>query len=241
MKHLIFLSLALLTCANSVTAAENPSGTCGKNCNWSFDTTSGTLTVNGSMVDFGTPEGVPWKNQMANIKSANILGGTIGSFAFSGAISLESVYMPNVYHIEDSAFVNTTSLTSVDMPNVSELKGRAFINADSLEYIGFNPEKLTTVRENAFDGNEADIWYSCDKSTGSCGTCAEYLKVGMGCVSDCGSGYLGKEGRCIDADLGCGAEYSESYGYCYRVRYTLPEADKATSNDNENMIEWIFE
>ena len=31
------------------------------------------------------------------------------------------------------------------------------------------------------------------------------------------------------------------YGTCYRKRYTLPEADEATSNDNENTIEWIFE
>ena len=30
-------------------------------------------------------------------------------------------------------------------------------------------------------------------------------------------------------------------GYCSRIRYTLPEADEATSDDNENMIEWIFE
>ena len=35
--------------------------------------------------------------------------------------------------------------------------------------------------------------------------------------------------------------YALEYGTCYRKRYTLPEADAATSNDNENMIEWIFE
>ena len=37
------------------------------------------------------------------------------------------------------------------------------------------------------------------------------------------------------------SNFSLEYGYCYRKRYTLPEADAATSNDNENMIEWIFE
>ncbi|MBR1399918.1 MAG: hypothetical protein IJ564_07095 [Alphaproteobacteria bacterium] len=36
-------------------------------------------------------------------------------------------------------------------------------------------------------------------------------------------------------------DYKLDYGYCYRVRYTLPEADELTSDDNENMIEWIFE
>ena len=32
-----------------------------------------------------------------------------------------------------------------------------------------------------------------------------------------------------------------SGGWCNRIRYTIPEADEATSNDNENTIEWIFE
>ena len=36
-------------------------------------------------------------------------------------------------------------------------------------------------------------------------------------------------------------DYKLDYGYCYRIRYTIPEADELTSNDNENMIEWIFE
>jgi hypothetical protein len=35
--------------------------------------------------------------------------------------------------------------------------------------------------------------------------------------------------------------YTSYYGFCTRKRYTLPEADAATSDDNENMIEWIFE
>ena len=35
--------------------------------------------------------------------------------------------------------------------------------------------------------------------------------------------------------------YDDIYNECLRKRYTLPEADAATSDDNENMIEWIFE
>ena len=37
------------------------------------------------------------------------------------------------------------------------------------------------------------------------------------------------------------SNFSLEYGYCYRKRYTLPEADAATSDDFENTIEWIFE
>ena len=39
----------------------------------------------------------------------------------------------------------------------------------------------------------------------------------------------------------CTEGYTFYYGYCLRTRYTLPEADEATSDDNENSIEWIFE
>ncbi len=42
--------------------------------------------------------------------------------------------------------------------------------------------------------------------------------------------------------VGCMDGYDLSDGICApKLRYTLPEADAATSNDNENMIEWIFE
>ena len=37
------------------------------------------------------------------------------------------------------------------------------------------------------------------------------------------------------------SNFSLEYGYCYRKRYTIPEADAATSDDFENTIEWIFE
>ena len=51
--------------------------------------------------------------------------------------------------------------------------------------------------------------------------------------------------RNLDAGALCTKCKSENYvledGLCYRRRYTLPEADAATSDDYENMIEWIFE
>ena len=40
----------------------------------------------------------------------------------------------------------------------------------------------------------------------------------------------------------CEAGFEKLDGECVaKLRYTIPEADAATSNDNENMIEWIFE
>ena len=48
------------------------------------------------------------------------------------------------------------------------------------------------------------------------------------------------DGSVIECDEGW---YATNKDVCARIklRYTLPEADEATSDDNENMIEWIFE
>ena len=64
-----------------------------------------------------------------------------------------------------------------------------------------------------------------------------------GCVAGAvtladGSTVMMKNGEIV----GCMDGYDLSDGICApKLRYTLPEADAATSNDNENMIEWIFE
>ncbi|MBR1399454.1 MAG: hypothetical protein IJ564_04695 [Alphaproteobacteria bacterium] len=113
-------------------------------------------------------------------------------------------------------------------------------------------------------GNENTLYY-CTKcvsgykaKNGSCisGSCGEgYVdgdgvcyKIPEGCSSvsakdgsceECNSGYsLDENDNCTE----CNKEgYKEIDGYCNRIRYTLPEADDATSDDYENMIEWIFE
>ena len=48
------------------------------------------------------------------------------------------------------------------------------------------------------------------------------------------------DGSMIECDEGW---YATNKDVCARIklRYTIPEADELTSNDNENMIEWIFE
>lgn len=45
-----------------------------------------------------------------------------------------------------------------------------------------------------------------------------------------------------DLGIKCGRFAEKTNGECKpKIRYTLPEADALTSNDNENRIEWIFE
>ena len=47
--------------------------------------------------------------------------------------------------------------------------------------------------------------------------------------------------RSPDGDISCIEGYVADRGFCYKRIYTMQEADRLTSNDNENLIEWIFE
>ena len=65
----------------------------------------------------------------------------------------------------------------------------------------------------------------------------------------CPGDFLVKNGVCINKSSGCGDGYVEHDNRCekesnmkeMKLRYTPSEANELTSNDNENMIEWIFE
>ena len=70
----------------------------------------------------------------------------------------------------------------------------------------------------------------------NCGVCKWYVMSGLGCVSDCGAGYLGKEGRCIDSSLGCGAGYRQFENFCNRIQYTPAEAVPLLKDDDNFVI-----
>ena len=76
---------------------------------------------------------------------------------------------------------------------------------------------------------------------------------GKGCYT-CEDGWVPIDGECVSEEEAaqettetpdsedCDGGFELVDGECVgKLRYTLPEADAATSNDNENMIEWIFE
>ena len=68
----------------------------------------------------------------------------------------------------------------------------------------------------------------------------DYIKRGLGCVKDCGAGYLGKEKACIDSALGCGENYRDMGGWCNRIRYTPAEAAEVLRDDNSNSVTITF-
>ncbi|MBR1399578.1 MAG: leucine-rich repeat domain-containing protein [Alphaproteobacteria bacterium] len=297
MKHLRFLSLVLLTCANSATAAELPlSGSCGNGCLYEI-----TTNANGKkdlrVYNAPTYEG---KAYIANAAFANsgvnvannyeeyhenavfdkiTIDGDfdiIGGSAFERNRATEVVFNGKVREIGYGAF-EQNNLTSIDLPeSLEKIGGEAFhanplttlvipdsvtsfgsfgsstlVNVtitDTLESLGttypfggnsnlsivckgdiekcrslvkkYRPDNIST--EIDLSGNVIAATYEqCD---------GQYFWNGIGCVKEPD---ISKRACCpVCADLD---------GYCSRIRYTLPEADKATSDDNENMIEWIFE
>ncbi|MBR3662776.1 MAG: leucine-rich repeat domain-containing protein [Alphaproteobacteria bacterium] len=194
-----------------------------------YDEATKTLTISGEgpMGNYNYVDGrptTPWRDK--NIVHSVIENGvtTIGDHAFEHIKSLQDIVgTENITKIGYASF-SGTSLISIDLPNVQEIGGVAFYSTKSLRYAGI-PEDVTYdsdsyLNRDTFAGSKLA---NCRK-TGDCGSCGEkFVQSGVGCVSSCYTGY------------------TSYYGFCTRTRYTLPEADAATSDDFENTIEWIFE
>ncbi|MBR3661711.1 MAG: leucine-rich repeat protein [Alphaproteobacteria bacterium] len=195
-----------------------------------YDEATKTLTISGEgpMGNYNyinNKPDTPWYGK--NIKHAVFEGNvtSIGDRTFEhlgGLIDVKGT--ESITSVGRAAFLNAYLLQSVDLPNVQKIYGIAFLGTTYLEYAGI-PDG---VNYHDYDNWNRDIFQGSNlpncRKTGECGSCGEkFIQAGVGCVSSCPEGY------------------TSYYGYCTRTRYTLPEADAATSNDNENMIEWIFE
>ena len=155
---------------------------------------------------------------------------TVGTGAFQYSPNLKSVYSPNVQSLGKSAFFQCTNLESVDLPKVTSIGQNAFRFSSKLGYVGFNGSISISDPSGVF---YQTLVSSCrSNSNGYCGSCGagKFVAPGFGCVAECWEGFQKVENFCLKLS----AEE-------VKLRYTMQEADEATSNDNENMIEWIFE
>ena len=107
---------------NEFSSQNEEAKSCGTEENtvfWNLDT-NGTLKITGSgeMLNWTTPETVPWNEAKPEIKKIEIAEGTtsIGSYAFSNCENLTTITVPDsVQHIGEYAFFNCGGLSTVDI------------------------------------------------------------------------------------------------------------------------------
>ncbi|MBR1399653.1 MAG: leucine-rich repeat domain-containing protein [Alphaproteobacteria bacterium] len=298
MKHLRFIGFFTLMFVNPV-LAETVSCTngvredgitacdkCGDNCDWSFDTVSGALTVSGSgnMNDYAHYEEektyyttAPWGKYQGQIKSIDVSGlSNIGVHAFSDLGSqLNNVNISDsVTYIKKFAFWADNSLSSIDLPDSLVSIGDGAFAWDRLTKI-IIPDTLQTFGSRNLgyyaEANRDAVEIICRGNNESCKKLNSLLeqyvyfterydangkaiyskkdisnRMTLAQAEDCSSlNYFWNGVECVrEPDVSkraCCPVCADLDGFCSRIRYTLPEADAATSDDNENMIEWIFE
>ncbi len=154
---LSFLLLAALIPLDLHTASADTSGQCGDNLYWSFDGTTGTLTITGSGEMWGfEPNEQPWADYLNQIVSVNLPDGvtSIGGDAFSDCTGLQSITIPNsVISIGYNAFYGCTGLTMITL-------GDGVTSID--DYAFYNCARLT------------DVYYSATETQRQCITINSY-------------------------------------------------------------------
>ena len=143
--------IVLMNDSDSSEAASETSGSCGADLAWSYDSSTGALTVtgSGSMTDFSFSD-TRWGGN--DIKSVSLPDGltSIGEVAFYGCTSLTSVTIPDsVTSIGYDAFFGCTSLSSVTIPDsVTTIEDSAFSGCTSLTAINVAEGNTAYVSEN---------------------------------------------------------------------------------------------
>ena len=102
--------LAIVACVGMSWAA-NPSGSCGDNLTWEFDSESGALTIGGTGAMASAPWAGGYNPQVISVTLPDGLT-SISQAAFNDCSSLTSVTIPNsVTSIGICAFLGCSSLT----------------------------------------------------------------------------------------------------------------------------------
>lgn len=153
-----FLLTYLLCTLYLVATAEVFNGSCGENLKFTFDSSTGVLTIVGSgpMKDWKTYDAAPWYIENTHVKVINLPEGltSIGSYAFCGQ-PIKSVKLPSsIRSIGGHAFENCNKLVSINIP-----QGCLYINDYAFDYCKVLrslkiPNNVEYIGERAF--------YSCD-------------------------------------------------------------------------------
>ena len=164
--------------SNYVVASADTTGSCGDNATYSFDSSTGTLTISGTgnMTTYESFDNAPWYLFREDIKKVIINYGitSISENAFKHCKALKDITIPNsvtsicyiafqycesltnitipdsVTYISDMAFDSCTSLTSITIPDsVTSIGNYVFSNCTNLESITI-PNSVTSIGGSAF-------------------------------------------------------------------------------------------
>lgn len=188
-KHitrLLFAALLLLALCIGASAAGT-SGKCGLSAYWSFDSSTGTLTISGSgaMNDYEYGD-YPWMDYRDSIQTI-VIGDQItqiGRYAFTGTACSTIKFGKNVRSIGERAFLECRNL-----------------NGDLTL-----PDSVQTIGAGAFQG--------CEKLSGDLTIPDSVVEIGEGAFRDCknlnGTLTLGKNLRTIGKEAFSGCAFTGS-------------------------------
>ncbi len=152
-KQLLLFILTLLP----MLAMADDSGSCGENVTYTYNSTTKTLTIQGSgaMTNYNSSSDIPWYSYKNYIQTVIIEEGvtSIGWYAFSDCSSLTSVTIPNtVTRIGVSAFAGCSGLISFIIPNnVTSIGSSAFSGCSGLTSVTI-PNGVTSITNSMFSG-----------------------------------------------------------------------------------------
>ncbi len=144
------LAMAMLFALLPVTARAAQTGTVGDNITWTFEETTGTLTMQGTgkiEIEYGDP--VDELNIKHLVIGEGITG--IGYDAFNFQKSLVSVKLPaSLKLIDICAFESCVALTEIDIPaGVTEIGANAFAQCTALKKVTLH-QGMKTIWHHAF-------------------------------------------------------------------------------------------
>ena len=138
-----------------VMSAVVTSGQCGDSAFWSFDETTGVLTIfgSGTMTNYTSNTEVPWYHLRESISSVVIESGvtSVGRNAFRGYTALNSVSFPDGFKtVSAYAFYGCRGLTAVTLPDsVTTLGGTSFYSCSNLKSVNI-PAGVKSISVAAF-------------------------------------------------------------------------------------------
>ena len=196
----IILAILMVISIVPITAsAATYTGTCGSNLTWTFDDSTGTLTISGTgLMDRYKSSNRPWESYRTEIKNVVVEEGvislnnyafygfdaltsvsiaesvnTFGSHVFEGCDMLSSIVIPDAAtSIGDSMFKDCVKLKDVTIGSgITLICSDAFNNCTSLESITI-PDNVLMIQERVFIGCTALETISLSKNLTSLGNYA---------------------------------------------------------------------